>query len=122
MAIGQEDVGEERQGGKRRKHANDKTAPTRQGAIHEVHRRPPGRDATGEDVTGMRRGRSRAEKMSLYIPGDVLADIRAEARRQQRSVSWLIRSAWRLARQGIDAFPAAPEWDSKKDSGPLPDS
>jgi len=69
--------------------------------------------------TGRMRREMRAEKMSLYIPGEVLADIRAEARRQQRSVSWLIRSAWRLARKGIDALPAAPEWDTERGNGPL---
>jgi uncharacterized small protein (TIGR04563 family) len=77
-------------------------------------------------MTGIRTARTRretrGEKMSLYIPGEVLADIRAEARRQQRSVSWLIRSAWRLARTGIDALPAAPEWDTEKGSDPLPNS
>jgi uncharacterized small protein (TIGR04563 family) len=77
-------------------------------------------------MTGIRTDRTRremrGEKMSLYIPGEVLADIRAEARRQQRSVSWLIRSAWRLARKGIDALPAAPEWDTEKGSGPVPNS
>ena len=55
---------------------------------------PPPEDggaAKGGDMSGIRTGRSRGEKMSLDIPGEVLADIRAEARRQQRSVSWLIR-------------------------------
>jgi uncharacterized small protein (TIGR04563 family) len=60
--------------------------------------------------------------MSLYLPGDVLADIQAEARRQQRSVSWLIRNAWRLARQGMDALPSGPDWGNEEDCGPLPNS
>jgi uncharacterized small protein (TIGR04563 family) len=61
--------------------------------------------------------RARGEKMSLYLPGDVLEDIRAEARRQQRSVSWLVRSAWRLARKGIDALPSVPELGDDEGSG-----
>jgi uncharacterized small protein (TIGR04563 family) len=64
--------------------------------------------------------RTRGEKMSLYLPGDVLEDIRAEARRQQRSVSWLVRNAWRLARRGIDALPEAPGWGKEEDCSSLP--
>jgi uncharacterized small protein (TIGR04563 family) len=73
-------------------------------------------------MSGIRTGRSRGEKMSLYIPGEVLADIRAEARRQQRSVSWLIRHAWRLARKSMDALPGAQEWDTEEGSGAVPNS
>ena len=73
-------------------------------------------------MSGIRTGRSRGEKMSLYIPGEVLADIRAEARRQQRSVSWRIRQAWRLARKGMDALPAAQEWNPEEGPGALPNS
>jgi uncharacterized small protein (TIGR04563 family) len=73
-------------------------------------------------MKGTRPMRTRGEKMSLYLPGDVLEDIRAEARRQQRSVSWLVRNAWRLARKGIDAFPAATVWGNEEDCAPLPNS
>lgn len=57
--------------------------------------------------------------MSVYLPGEVLADIRAEARRQQRTVSWLVRNAWRLARKGMDALPAAPDLGDEENAGPL---
>jgi uncharacterized small protein (TIGR04563 family) len=71
-------------------------------------------------TTGIRgRHRGRGEKMSLYLPGDVLEDIRAEARRQQRSVSWLVRSAWLLARKGIDALPSVPELGNGEAHGPV---
>lgn len=106
----------------RSKHENDETAPTHQEGLQQVDRRPPGRDTKGGDMSGIRTGRSRGEKMSLYIPGEVLADIRAEARRQQRSVSWLIRQAWRLARKGMDALPAAQEWNPEEGPGALPNS
>jgi len=75
-----------------------------------------------ENTIGTRPARERGQKMSLYLPGDVLADIRAEARRQQRSVSWLVRNAWRLARRGMDALPSGPQWGDEKDGGPLPSS
>lgn len=69
-------------------------------------------------MTGKRPPRTRGEKMSLYLPGDVLADIRAEARRQQRSVSWLVRNAWQLARRGIDTLPSAPRWADDEERDP----
>ena len=79
-----------------------------------------GPNAVGENMNGRRPMRTRGEKMSLYLPGDVLEDIRAEARRQQRSVSWLVRNAWRLARRGIDALPEAPDWGKEEDCSSLP--
>ncbi len=60
--------------------------------------------------------------MSLYLPGDVLADIRAEARRQQRSISWLVRNAWRLARRGMDSLPSGPQWADEDDGDAVPNS
>jgi len=76
-------------------------------------------EATTGTTTGTRPARERGQKMSLYLPGDVLADIRAEARRQQRSISWLVRNAWRLARRGMDTLPSGPQWADKDDGGPL---
>lgn len=48
-------------------------------------------------------------KKSLHLPDDVLAQMRAEAHRLDRPVSWVVQRAWMLARQQIrdDApFPA----------------
>jgi len=70
-------------------------------------------------TNGVRRGRTRGQTMTLYLPGEVLADIRAEARRQQRSVSWLLRNAWRLARRGIDSLPSGPDLGAQEDGSPL---
>jgi len=76
--------------------------------------------ATGENKTAKRSMRERGKKMSLYLPGDVLADIRAEALRQQRSISWLVRNAWRLARRGMDSLPSGPQWGEDDERHPLP--
>jgi uncharacterized small protein (TIGR04563 family) len=73
-------------------------------------------------MTAKRSVRERGKKMSLYLPGDVLADIRAEARRQQRSISWLVRNAWRLARSGMDSLPSGPQWGEEDERGPLPNT
>lgn len=47
-------------------------------------------------------------KQSLYFPGDMLAEIEAEAQRQDRSISWVVQQAWRVAKPQILAFPTAP--------------
>lgn len=44
-------------------------------------------------------------KMSLFVTDSLRAEMEAEARRQDRSLSWLIRRAWRLARDDIRRGP-----------------
>jgi hypothetical protein len=34
-------------------------------------------------------------------------------------VSWLVRNAWQLARKGIDALPAAPDFGGEEPGEPL---
>jgi uncharacterized small protein (TIGR04563 family) len=45
-------------------------------------------------------------KQSLYFPEDMLKEIQAEANRQDRSLSWIVQQAWRLARGEIMRFPS----------------
>ena len=40
-------------------------------------------------------------KVSVYLPDTILAELRTEAGRQERSLSWLIQKSWRLAREEI---------------------
>lgn len=37
-------------------------------------------------------------KQSLYFPAGVLEEIEREAIRQDRSLSWLLQQAWKIAR------------------------
>lgn len=46
-------------------------------------------------------------KKSVYLPDDILAEVEAEAKRQDRSVSWLIQKAWQVAAPTITKFPGA---------------
>lgn len=48
------------------------------------------------------------QKQSFYFPADILREIRAEADRQDRSLSWIVQQAWRVARGEIAKLPAAP--------------
>lgn len=45
-------------------------------------------------------------KQSLYFPEDILAEIQAEAQRQDRSMSWIVQQAWKIARPEIYRFPS----------------
>lgn len=45
-------------------------------------------------------------KQSLYFPEDMLAEIKREALRQDRSLSWIVQQAWRLSRDKIKEFPS----------------
>jgi uncharacterized small protein (TIGR04563 family) len=44
-------------------------------------------------------------KQSLYFPETMLNEIQAEAQRQDRSLSWVVQQAWRIARDQIKKFP-----------------
>ncbi len=45
-------------------------------------------------------------KQSLYFPEDMLKEIQEEANRQDRSLSWIVQQAWRLARNEVMRFPS----------------
>jgi uncharacterized small protein (TIGR04563 family) len=53
-------------------------------------------------------------KQSLYFPEDMLQEIQHQATRQDRSLSWIVQQAWRLARSRIATIPGV------NDSGPPP--
>ena len=45
-------------------------------------------------------------KQSLYFPAEMLQQIKAEANRQDRSLSWIVQQAWRVARDKVRSFPS----------------
>ncbi len=45
-------------------------------------------------------------KQSLHFPEDMLGEIQVEANRQDRSLSWIVQQAWRIARSEIGRFPS----------------
>ena len=50
--------------------------------------------------------RTDKRKQSLYFPEDMLREIQIEANRQDRSLSWIVQQAWRIARTEIMRFPS----------------
>ena len=44
-------------------------------------------------------------KQSLYFPEDMLREIETEAQRLDRSLSWVVQHAWKLARAQMARIP-----------------
>lgn len=45
------------------------------------------------------------KKVTLYFSGAVLGETQHEAIRQDRSISWIMQAAWRLAREEVRRLP-----------------
>ncbi|GAB4564084.1 MAG: hypothetical protein Tsb0020_13840 [Haliangiales bacterium] len=60
-------------------------------------------------------------KQSLYFPEEMLKQIQEEAARQDRSLSWIVQKAWKIARREIQKYPSVNDFpgleDSKEASG-----
>jgi len=50
---------------------------------------------------------SQKRKVTLYFNSAMLAETQKEAIRQDRSVSWIIQAAWRLARDEVRRMPTS---------------
>jgi uncharacterized small protein (TIGR04563 family) len=47
------------------------------------------------------------KKQSFYMSVGALEEIQAEATRQDRSMSWVMQQAWRLAREQVKKLPGS---------------
>jgi uncharacterized small protein (TIGR04563 family) len=63
-------------------------------------------------------------KVTLYFHDDMLAETQREAVRQDRSISWIIQAAWKLAREEIRALPASIPGveEAEPEGAPAPDA
>jgi uncharacterized small protein (TIGR04563 family) len=50
---------------------------------------------------------SQKRKVTLYFNSAMLAETQKEALRQDRSISWIIQAAWRIARDEVKRMPGA---------------
>lgn len=46
------------------------------------------------------------KKMTLYFSEDVIAETKREALRQDRSLSWVMEIAWKIARERLKTMPS----------------
>ncbi|TXD36449.1 TIGR04563 family protein [Lujinxingia vulgaris] len=49
------------------------------------------------------------KKMTLYLPEELLNEMRQEALRQDRSLSWIMEAAWKVARERLREMPGVDE-------------
>lgn len=49
------------------------------------------------------------QKLTVYIPDQMLDELKREAERQDRSVSWLIEHCWQLSRRQLRRYPGVQE-------------
>ena len=61
--------------------------------------------------------RTDKRKQSLYFPEEMLKEIQLEANRQDRSLSWIVQQAWRIAREEIKRFPSVNDVGGDDSSG-----
>jgi uncharacterized small protein (TIGR04563 family) len=54
-------------------------------------------------------------KQSLYFPEDMLKEIKGEATRQDRSLSWIVQKAWKIARSEVSRYPAVNDLEGGDD-------
>lgn len=61
--------------------------------------------------------KSDKRKQSVYFPVDMLDEIQREALRQDRTVSWIVQRAWKIAREEILLYPSINDPSSDELSG-----
>ncbi|QDG54596.1 TIGR04563 family protein [Persicimonas caeni] len=49
------------------------------------------------------------KKLTLYFPENLVNETKREALRHDRSMSWIIEMAWRIAREQIESMPGVVE-------------
>ena len=54
-------------------------------------------------------------KQSLYFPEDMLREIKHEASRQDRSLSWIVQKAWKIARNEVVKYPSVNDLEGGDD-------
>jgi uncharacterized small protein (TIGR04563 family) len=76
------------------------------GALPAHNRRPA--LANDKDSINLRSESSKTDKrkQSLYFPESMLEEIKKEAARLDRSLSWVVQRAWKIARLEINKLPS----------------
>lgn len=50
------------------------------------------------------------KKMTLYFTEEVVSETKQEALRQDRSLSWIMEVAWKIARERLQSMPGVDEF------------
>jgi uncharacterized small protein (TIGR04563 family) len=70
-------------------------------------RPPESADEPGDSSDESPASRSDKRKQSLYFPESMLEEIHGEAARLERSLSWIVQRAWKMARPEIRKLPSS---------------
>ena len=54
-------------------------------------------------------------KQSLYFPEKMLTEMQREAKRQDRSLSWIVQQAWKVARGELRKIPSTNDYVAAKE-------
>jgi uncharacterized small protein (TIGR04563 family) len=71
------------------------------------HDAPPSAQNAGSNADAPT-SHSDKRKQSLYFPESMLEEINGEAARLERSLSWVVQRAWKVARAEIRELPGSP--------------
>jgi uncharacterized small protein (TIGR04563 family) len=63
---------------------------------------------------------SQKRKVTLYFNAAMLAETQKEALRQDRSISWIIQAAWRIARDAVKQMPSTVPTSTHAETGAHP--
>lgn len=61
--------------------------------------------------------KSDKRKQSLYFPEEMLEEIKEEAARLDRSLSWIVQRAWKIARLEIKRLPSVDDILEEEEPG-----
>src|SRR5882672_7222827 len=77
-------------------------------ALTDPHHRRPALANDKDSISNLRSESSKTDKrkQSLYFPESMLQEIKEEAARLDRSLSWVVQRAWKLARLEIKKLPS----------------
>jgi uncharacterized small protein (TIGR04563 family) len=72
-----------------------------------------------DSISNLRAESSKTDKrkQSLYFPESMLTEIKEEAARLDRSLSWVVQRAWKISRLEIKKLPSVNEVDDDDDEG-----
>lgn len=73
---------------------------------------------SSDEKLGPTDSKTDARKQSLYFPETMLEEIKTEATRLERSLSWVVQRAWKASRVEVRKLPSvnAPERPSRDES------
>jgi uncharacterized small protein (TIGR04563 family) len=83
--------------------------------VRIARRRSPVADK--ESMSNLRAEGSKTDKrkQSLYFPESMLQEIKEEAARLDRSLSWVVQRAWKISRMEIKKLPSVNEVEGADD-------